>query len=309
MRILYYNEGENPAEWLRELKTALPEAEIRLWQPGDDAPADYALVWNPPASLFRNRTGLKAIVNLAAGVDSLLAMDYVTKANVPIFRLEDAGMAIQMAEYVTYAVLRYFRRFDKYEKQARQKTWEMLEPRERKNFTIGIMGLGIMGTAVANALRPFGFPLRGWSRSKKNMPGIDCYAGPEQMHAFLDKVSILVCVLPLTAETAGILNLNNFCHLEHGACLINAGRGAHLVENDLMEAMRTGLIRAATLDVTGMEPLPPDHPFWSHDNITITPHIAALTFCHETVKQIAGLIHALERGETLTSQVDPQRGY
>lgn len=309
MRILYYNEGEDPAEWLPQLKMALPEAEIRLWQPGDDAPADYALVWNPPALLFRNRTGLKAIFNLAAGVDSLLAMDQVVEADIPIFRLEDAGMAIQMAEYVTHTILRYFRRFDEYEKQAQRKIWKMLEPYERKNFTIGIMGLGIMGTAIANALKPFGFPLRGWSRSMKNIPGITCYAGSEQIHTFLDNVRILVCTLPLTSETAGILNLENFRHLEHGACLINVGRGNHLVENDLLEAMRIGLIRAATLDVTAQEPLPPDHPFWSHNDITITPHIAALTFCHETVEQIANFIHALERGETLSSRVNPERGY
>lgn len=309
MRILYYNEGESPAEWLPSLKTALPEAEIRLWQPGDNAPADYALVWNPPASLFQNRTGLKAIFNLAAGVDSLLAMSHAIDINVPIFRLEDAGMAIQMAEYVTHAVLRYYRRFDEYEKQAGNRIWEMLAPYKREDFTIGIMGMGIMGTAVAKALMPFGFPLRGWSRHIKNIPGIACYAGKQQMQAFLDNVRILVCVLPLTAETEGILCLDNFRHLGHGAYLINAGRGKHLVENDLLEAMRTGLIRAATLDVTGQESLPPDHPFWNHAGITITPHIAALTFCHETVRQVADFIHALEKGEKLTSQVNPERGY
>lgn len=172
MRILYYNEGENPAEWLPSLKTALPEAEIRLWQPGDNAPADYALVWNPPASLFQNRTGLKAIFNLAAGVDSLLAMSHAIDINVPIFRLEDAGMAIQMAEYVTHAVLRYYRRFDEYEKQAGNRIWEMLAPYKREDFTIGIMGMGIMGIAVAKALMPFGFPLRGWSRHIKNIPAL-----------------------------------------------------------------------------------------------------------------------------------------
>lgn len=157
MRILYYNEGENPAEWLPSLKTALPEAEIRLWQPGDKAPADYALVWNPPASLFQNRTGLKAIFNLAAGVDSLLAMSHAIDINVPIFRLEDAEMAIQMAEYVTHAVLRYYRRFDEYEKQAGNRIWEMLTPYKREDFTIGIMGMGIMGTAVGEGTHAIRF--------------------------------------------------------------------------------------------------------------------------------------------------------
>lgn len=309
MRILYYNEGEDPAEWLGELKTALPDAEIRLWHEGDNAPAEYALVWNPPKSLFRGRTGLKAIFNLAAGVDSLLAMRDALPPGIPVFRLEDAGMAIQMAEYVAHAVLRYFRRFDEYEKQAQNRIWNMLEPYKREDFKVGIMGLGVMGKAVADALKPFGFPLRGWSRHKKNLPGIACYAGKEQMSTFLNKLRVLVCVLPLTAETYGILNRDCFQRLQHGAYLINVGRGAHLVENDLLEAMQAGYIRAATLDVTDQEPLPTDHPFWNNQTITLTPHIAALTFCHETVEQVADFIRAFEQGNMPTRPVNPVAGY
>ena len=309
MRILYYNEDENPAEWLPKLAAALPEADIRLWCEGDDAPADYALVWHPPEALFRDRTGLKAIFNLAAGVDSLLALSHVIPANIPIFRLEDAGMAVQMAEYVTHAVLRYYRRFDEYDKQAKNRTWEMLEPYNREDFTVGIMGMGIMGTAIARSLEPFGFPIRGWSRRRKTMTGVDCYSDTDQLPAFLENVRVLICVLPLTAETTGILNLDSFRHLRHGAYLINTGRGAHLVDNDLLDAMETGLIRAATLDVTNVEPLPPDHPFWKNDKITITPHIAALTICRETVEQVASYIRAVERGESPTSQVNRNTGY
>lgn len=309
MRILYYNEGEDPAEWLGELKTALPDAEIRLWREGDNTPADYALVWNPPTALFRGRTELKAIFNLAAGVDSLLAMRDELPPCTPVFRLEDAGMAIQMAEYVAHGVFRYFRRFNEYEKQAKNRIWHMLEPNKREDFTIGIMGLGVMGKAVADALKPFGFPLRGWSRHMKNLHGITCYAGKEQMSAFLDNLRVLVCVLPLTIETKGILNRDCFRLLHHGAFLINVGRGAHLVENDLLEAMHTGYIRAATLDVTTQEPLPADHPFWNNEDITLTPHIAALTFCRETVEQVAGFIRAFERGDMPMRAVDPVAGY
>ncbi|EEO28430.1 2-hydroxyacid dehydrogenase [Oxalobacter paraformigenes] len=309
MRILYYNEGENPAEWLPKLAAALPEADIRLWREGDSDPADYALVWHPPEALFRNRTGLKAIFNLAAGVDSLLSLSHVIPAGVPIFRLEDAGMAIQMAEYVTHSVLRYFRRFDEYDRQARNGIWETLEPYQREDFTVGIMGMGIMGTAVAQALKPFGFPIRGWSRHKKIMTDVDGYFGRDQLSAFLKNVRILVCLLPLTAETTGILNLDLFRQLQRGAYLINAGRGAHLIDNDLLDALKSGMLRAATLDVTSKEPLPHDHPFWNNDNITITPHIGALTICRETVEQVASYVHAFERGETLTSEVNRQKGY
>ena len=309
MRILYYNEGENPAEWLPKLAAALPEADIRLWREGDSDPADYALVWHPPEALFRNRTGLKAIFNLAAGVDSLLSLSHVIPAGVPIFRLEDAGMAIQMAEYVTHSVLRYFRRFDEYDRQARNGIWETLEPYQREDFTVGIMGMGIMGTAVAQAPKPFGFPIRGWSRHKKIMTDVDGYFGRDQLSAFLKNVRILVCLLPLTAETTGILNLDLFRQLQRGAYLINAGRGAHLIDNDLLDALKSGMLRAATLDVTSKEPLPHDHPFWNNDNITITPHIGALTICRETVEQVASYVHAFERGETLTSEVNRQKGY
>ena len=309
MRILYYNEGENPAEWLPKLAEALPEADIRLWHEGDDDPADYALVWHPPEALFRKRKGLKAIFNLAAGVESLLALSHVIPAGIPVFRLEDAGMALQMAEYVTYTVLRYFRRFDEYDKLSKNRIWEPLDPYKREDFTIGIMGMGIMGTAVAQALKPFGFPIRGWTRNKKNLTGVDGYFGREQLPAFLKNVRILVCLLPLTAETTGILNLDLFRQLQRGAYLINAGRGAHLVENDLLDALKSGLIRAATLDVTRQEPLPQDHPFWNNDNITVTPHIGALTICSETVEQVAYYLRAFERGEALTSEVDRKEGY
>lgn len=309
MRILYYNEGEDPNEWLPKLAAAMPEAEIRLWHEEDTEPADYALVWHPPEALFKNRSGLKAIFNLAAGVDSLLRLSHVIPSNVPIFRLEDAGMAIQMAEYVTYSVLRYYRRFDEYEKLAREHKWQMLEPCKREDFTIGVMGMGVMGSAVAKALSPFGFPIRGWSRHKKNVANVDHYYGEKQLDAFLKDLRILVCLLPLTAETIDILNLGHFSQLQKGACLINLGRGAHLVEDDLLKAIKSGQIRAATLDVTRQEPLLENHPFWKEENITITPHIGGLTFCQSTVEQVTKHIRAFESGEALTSMVDRTRGY
>ena len=309
MRILYYNEGEDPNEWLPKLAAAMPEADIRLWQEGDTEPADYALVWHPPAALFQNRHGLKAIFNLAAGVDSLLRLSHVIPSNIPIFRLEDAGMAIQMAEYVTHAVLRYYRRFDEYEKLASEKKWEMLEPWKRQDFTIGIMGMGVMGTAVAQALAPFGFPIRGWSRHKKDIGYVDHFYGNNQLDDFLKGVRILVCLLPLTPETEDILNKDTFRQLQKGAYLINLGRGAHLVEQDLLKALETGQIRAATLDVTREEPLDENHPFWKEDRISITPHIGGLTFCQATVEQVTRYIHAFEKGEHLSSLVDRNSGY
>ena len=218
-------------------------------------------------------------------------------------------MAIQMAEYVTHAVLRYYRRFDEYEKLASEKKWEMLEPWKRQDFTIGIMGMGVMGTAVAQTLAPFGFPIRGWSRHKKDIGYVDHFYGNNQLDAFLKGVRILVCLLPLTPETENILNKDTFRQLQKGAYLINLGRGAHLVEQDLLKALETGQIRAATLDVTREEPLDENHPFWKEDRISITPHIGGLTFCQATVEQVTRYIHAFEKGEHLSSLVDRNSGY
>ncbi|NLC24236.1 MAG: glyoxylate/hydroxypyruvate reductase A, partial [Oxalobacter sp.] len=191
MRILYYNAGENPDLWLPRLEAALPEADIREWKAGDNAPADYALVWKPPRDMLSGRTGLKAVFNLAAGVDAILDRQHVLPENVPIIRLEDAGMAVQMAEYVTHAVLRYFRHFDEYDTFASRHEWHPLESADKAGFTIGILGLGVMGKRVAKALLHFDFPVRGWSRTPRQIDGVTCFAGNSERDAFLNGTSVL----------------------------------------------------------------------------------------------------------------------
>ena len=309
MRIIYYNEGEDSAFWLSGLRAALPQAEIRLWLKGDDAPADYALVWKPPAAMLAGRTGLKAIFNLAAGVDALLDMGETLPQDVPVIRLEDAGMAIQVAEYVTHAVLRYFRRFDEYDMQARDHEWKFLSSHNKRDFTIGIMGLGAIGSRVAHALLHFGFPVRGWSRRRKSLAGVQCFAGDEALDDFLQDTKVLLCMLPLTAQTKGILNRDTIGKVAYGAYLINLGRGTHLIETDLLAALNSGQIAAATLDVFHDEPLLPDHPFWQMPRITVTPHMAAETFRDDTVRQITEKLLAFNRGEPVSGIVDRQQGY
>lgn len=309
MRIIYHNEGEDPALWLHRLHAALPEADIRPWPDGRNESADYALVWQPPTEMLAGRTELKAIFNLAAGVDWLLKMDDALPQNVPIYRLEDAGMAVQLAEYVVHAVLRRFRRFEEYEAQARRGEWAYLDPYDKSGFTVGILGMGVMGRRIAEALAHFGFPLRGWSRSEKHVPGVACFAGDAGFDAFLQDLSVLICVLPLTDGTRDILNAGCFARLKPGALLVNLGRGEHLVESDLLAALASGQITAATLDVVRAEPLPADHPFWREPRITLTPHMAGLTFADETVQQVAARIRALENGQPVTGLVDRNRGY
>ncbi|RJX33055.1 MAG: glyoxylate/hydroxypyruvate reductase A [Oxalobacter sp.] len=308
MKVIYYNEGEDNAFWLAGLRAALPQAEFRLWLPGDEAPADYALVWDPPKNMLAGRKGLKAIVNLGAGVDKLLQMGDALP-DVPILRLEDAGMAVQMAEYATYAVLRHFRRFDEYDRQAQRHEWQFLPSNNKRDFTVGIMGLGAIGKRIAQSLLHFGFPVRGWSRTRKAIQGVHCFAGTDGLEDFLQDVRALICVLPLTAETTSILNQKTFNKLAFGAYLINIARGKHLVEDDLLAALSSGRIAGATLDVFQEEPLPPGHPFWSDPRIAITPHMAGETFRDDTVRQVVEKLHALERGEAISGIVNRKNGY
>ena len=313
MKILFYTPQSDAAEWLRDLSRAVPEADFRVWQPGDQAPADCAIVWHPPREMLAGRRGLRAVFNLGAGVDAILALEREHPGTLPrtakLVRLEDTGMAPQMAEYVTHAVLRYMRRFDEYEQLQAQRRWQVLDPHPRETFTVGVLGLGVLGAYVARSLASFGLPVRGFSRSARAIDGIAQFCGPAQFDAFLDGVKVLVNLLPHTPDTEDVLNAQTFSKLQHGAYLINVARGAHLVESDLLAALESGQIAAATLDVFRTEPLPVDHPFWQHPRVTITPHSSALTLRDASVVQIAQKIAALARGETIGGVVNIERGY
>jgi glyoxylate/hydroxypyruvate reductase A len=263
--------------------------------------------------MLAGRDDLRAIFNLGAGVDAILALESeqpgILPRNAQLIRLEDTGMAPQMAEYVAHAVLRYLRRFDEYQTLQSERRWEVLEPHPRETFTVGVLGLGVLGAHVAQTLAGFGMPVRGYSRGARHIEGITTFAGEAQFDAFLDGVKVLVNLLPHTPDTAGVLNARTFSKLARGAYLINVARGGHLVEQDLLEALASGQLAAATLDVFREEPLPPDHLFWREPRITITPHISALTLREESVAQVARKITALARGETVSGVVNIERGY
>ncbi|QJU39604.1 glyoxylate/hydroxypyruvate reductase GhrA [Serratia marcescens] len=313
MNIIYYHPLFNAQEWLTGIKQRLPQAEIREWQRGDERPADYALVWRPPHEMLANRRDLKAVFALGAGVDAILDQERkhpgTLPAGVPLLRLEDTGMAQQMQEYALSYVLRYFRRFDEYQALQQRQEWQPLDPHSLDDFTIGILGAGVLGQSVARKLTEFGFRVRCWSRSAKQIDGVQSFAGEAQRGAFLDGVKLLINLLPNTPETVGILNRELFAQLRPGAYLINIARGAHLVEADLLAALEQGQLAAATLDVFAREPLPQDHPFWRHPRVTITPHIAAITLPQQAMDQIAANIRALEAGHAPAGVVDRQRGY
>jgi glyoxylate/hydroxypyruvate reductase A len=309
MNIIFQDNGNHLQDWLEALKNLLPQANVRIWQEGDNAHADYAIVWKPPAAMLQGRTELKAIFSRGAGVDGILQLGADLPLGVPVVRLSDAGMGIQMAEYVTHAVLRYFRQFDTYQSSARAADWHFSKPNTRANFSIGVLGLGVLGQRIIHALQYFEFPVNGWSRNKKELAGVQCFAGRDSLAAFMQASKVLVCILPLTADTQDLLNQENLSHLPQGAYLINVARGGHLVEADLLTLIQQGHIAGATLDVFVEEPLPAQHPFWQESRISVTPHIAAMTMIEESVAQIAEKMRALEQGVPLVGLVDILKGY
>eukprot|EP00611_Tribonema_gayanum_P030065 TRINITY_DN8237_c0_g2_i1.p2 TRINITY_DN8237_c0_g2~~TRINITY_DN8237_c0_g2_i1.p2 ORF type:complete len:307 (-),score=92.18 TRINITY_DN8237_c0_g2_i1:38-958(-) len=292
--------------WLAGLRMALPHAHVAEWQPG--APqADHAVVWTPPQQFLDEQPGLKGLFNIGAGVDALLKLKLPPQ--VKVVRLDDAGMSVQMAEYVCHAVIRHFREFDGYEADVAQGRWSYRKPRARADFPVGVMGLGVLGERVARALAQFDFPVHGWSRSPKSVEGITCHAGPAAFDGFLASCRVLVNLLPLTPETRDILNRDTLLRLRPGGYLINVARGAHLVDDDLLALLDSGHLAGATLDVFRTEPLPASHGFWNHPKITVTPHTSARTLREESIAQITGKILALERGDPIAGVVDAQRGY
>lgn len=301
--------GTPPQPWLEGLQAALPEAAVSLWASGA-APADVGVVWSPPQAFIDEQPQMQVLFNIGAGVDALLRLQL--PAPMQVVRLDDAGMSVQMAEYVTQAVIRHFRELDVSEHEMRQGRWAFRKPRLRADFSVGVMGLGVLGTRVAQTLRTFEFPVLGWSRSGHTdaaLSGVRCYAGNDQFHDFLAASRVLVNLLPLTPETENILNFDALARLPRGAYLINVARGGHLVDDALLALLDTGHLAGATLDVFRAEPLPAEHPFWRHPQLTLTPHTSARTLRDESIAQIAQKIRALQAGSAITGVVDRQLGY
>ncbi|MCR4456878.1 glyoxylate/hydroxypyruvate reductase GhrA [Pseudescherichia sp. L3] len=312
MDIIFYHPSFDTQFWLDKLAQTLPHARVREWKPGDNEPADYALVWHPPVEMLQGRS-LKAVFALGAGVDSILsqlnAHPDMLPESIPLFRLEDTGMALQMQEYAVSQVLHWFRRFDDYQAQKQQARWQALDEYQREDFTIGILGAGVLGAKVAESLQSWGFPLRCWSRSRKSWPGVKSFAGENELSDFLQGTRVLINLLPNTSETRGIIDVSLLNQLADNAYLLNLARGVHVVEDDLLQALESGKLKGAMLDVFSQEPLPASSPLWAHPRVAMTPHIAAVTRPNEAIEYIARTITRLEQGEPVTGQVDRTRGY
>lgn len=307
--LLFHSPADSAGWWRDVIAEAMPELGFRAWpQTGDPADIDYALVWKPGPGLLGGLPNLRAILSLGAGVDHIFADPHLP-AGVPICRVVDDNLTLRMREWVLLQVLMHHRQQRAYDAQQRNRIWEARPQPHAGERRVGVMGLGVIGGDSARHLCNVGFDVAGWSRTQHRIAGIRCFHGAEGLHAFLARTEILVCLLPLTPETTGILNADAFARMPRGASIINAGRGGQVVEADLLAALDGGQIAEATLDVFATEPLPQDSLLWTHPGVTVTPHVAAATDPRSVVHQVIENIRRIESGLVPLNTVDPVRGY
>jgi len=294
-------------EWADELGRALPHSRIVRDAP-DAPPADYAVLWRPQPGFFARQPNLKAVFAAGAGVDWLLA-DPQLPATLPVYRVEDGGMAEQMAAYCVHEVVRLHYRYDRYEAQQREaiwQTWPYVSPASR---TVGVFGLGKMGERIARALLVLGFAVRGYSRAPRSLEGIACFDESHGLERFLAGCNVLVIAAPLTPATRNLFNAARLAQLAPGAALINVARGELVNDDALLEALDSGRLGRASLDVFTVEPLPREHRYWTHPSVRITPHVAAITVIADSARQVADRIVMLRAGGQPSGLVDRSRAY
>ena len=309
MTILFCSDSEPAEPWRLACARAFPDMAFHIWP--DTGPADairYALVWRQPQGALARLPNLKAILVLGAGVDSVLS-DPGLPADVPVVRLVGAGLPGPMAEYALYAVLHFQRRMADYFGQQRAAIWQRHDESLARQWPVGVMGLGVIGAAVAQRIAVQGYPVSGWSQSAKPVEGVQVFAAKAGFGPFLARARVLVNVLPLTPKTRGILDARTFAAMPRGSYVVNIGRGGHMIDADLIAALDSGQLAGAMLDVFEQEPLPAAHPFWRHPKVIVTPHVAAPTLASESESQVIENIGRLERGEPPLGLVNRAKGY
>ncbi len=293
----------------RQLRKINPEMDIRIWpEMGHVEDIDLVLAWRHPLGVTKQFPNLKCIASLAAGVDHLL-IDPALPKDIPIVRVMDPYMANDIVQYVLTYVLHHVKRVDHWDDCQDKKIWGRKPPFNFSDKTIGLMGMGFLGKKTATALQTIGLRVIGWSQSPKKLNEIKHFCGDTEFSDFLSQTDILVCLLPLTPKTENILNHDTFSQLKPNACLINLGRGAHLIEKDLITHLDSGKLHYAYLDVFREEPLPATHPFWTHPKIRVTPHIASVTHPKTAVPQLIEVYSKLLAGENIENLVDLVKGY
>jgi glyoxylate/hydroxypyruvate reductase A len=307
-------ENWSPERWKNRFNEVCKDRRVLLLPNAAFDPAEihYAAVWKPVPGELAAFPNLRVIFNLGAGVDALMADSSLP--NVPLVRVAVGDLTGRMTEYVALHVLMHHRQEPYLRSCQREKRWAPKSQWPASAISVGVMGLGTLGADAAKALRHLGFRVSGWSRSRKEIDGIDCFHGKAQLEPFLQRTDILVCLLPLTPDTRHILNRALFAKLNRSSpmgapVLINAGRGGLQAESDLLQSLDDGTLGAASLDVFATEPLPPDSRFWTHPKVILTPHNAADTDPDEISKYVAQQIERFEAGGALDNVVDPARGY
>lgn len=295
--------------WIAALTASMPDLEVRVWP--KDAPketVDFALVWRQPPGVLLDYPYLKAVFSLGAGVEHVLSDPHLPR-HLPLVRMVDPSLRSGMVEFVLLRVLHYHRDMPIFEAQQRQRTWKQHFqplPTERR---VGILGLGELGGACARAVAALGFDVGGWSRRKKEIAGVRSHTGEDGLFELLERSHIVVCLLPLTPDTEDMLDATAFGAMPRGAYLINVGRGRHVVDDDLIEALDSGHLAGATLDVFRTEPLTSAHAFWTHPKITVIPHNSALTLPRTAALTVVDNIRRHLHGEPMQNVVDRKNGY
>lgn len=308
MALFFKSDIERHGAWEEALQACDPELEVRSWpEVGDPAEIEAALVWGPPKGLLASLPNLKVIVSVGAGIDHFKSDPELPA--VPAVRMVEPGLTAGMTEFVVMSVLEHHRFMVDYAVQQREKHWHEIGQVAAAKRRVGFLGLGVLAQDAIEKLQAFGFPLSGWSRSAKALPGVACFHGRDQLGDFLAGCDILVCLLPLTPETREILNAETFAALPRGAALINVARGGHQNEPDLLAALDSGQLSGATLDVFNEEPLAADSPLWSHPRVIMTPHIASMTIPESAAAYVVETIRKVRAGEPLDNLIDWERGY
>src|SRR6266702_2592876 len=308
MTLLYKADPERGKLWAQDFAQKAPEIPFRLWPDvGDPAAVRYLAAWQPPDDPARTLPNLEVIFSVGAGIDQFDLSR--VPPHIAVVRMIEPGIVEGMVEYVTQAVLTIHRDLFDYALQQRQRVWREMPVRAASTRRVGVLGLGMLGTAVLERLRVFGFPCAGWSRSEHRLEGVECFAGVEALDAFLARTDVLVCLLPLTVAARGLLDKRLFGKLPKGASFVNVGRGPQVNQQDLLDALDSGQLQNAILDVTDPEPLPESHPCWTHPRARITPHSARATRPESAVDVVLENIRRRRDGLPMVGEVDRSRGY
>jgi glyoxylate/hydroxypyruvate reductase A len=306
--ILYRSDEPRAAAWASYFAEHAPDLDFRVWpDAGNLDEIEYLIAWQAPREFLEALPRLEVLFSSGAGIDHVDLS--AVPAHVPVVRMVEPGIINGMVEYVSLSVLALHRDFFDYVEAKAAQLWAPIEVPPASARRVGVMGMGSLGQAVLARLSQYGFTLRGWNRSLRQMEGVESFAGADQLDRFLSECDVLICLLPLTPETTEMLNFTLFSKLPRGAAVINVGRGAHIVEADLLAALDSGLLSRAVLDVTEPEPLPANHPFWTHPKIFVTPHVASMTQPETAAPILLENVRRHRRGEPLKDVIDRSRGY